>query len=242
VRAWPPEVLEIRDDGWVLRATPGLDRGRSNHALNTIGAIGEAAEGAVGGVDHALARVREFAGRHDVPPGIQVSPLHLQGDFLRELVARGWRSGPTVLVMVREAEPVDPRFRGLEIVVDDHATADWLASWTVCEPERGDVQKHADTVFEQLRSRARFARHADRAVGISIESDGLACLCCIAVAPDARGAGFGTVFVGELIGSSDADQTYLQTYERNVVARALYGRLGFREAYQYCHCVPPPTD
>jgi hypothetical protein len=26
VQAWPPEVLEIRDDGWVLRATPGLGR------------------------------------------------------------------------------------------------------------------------------------------------------------------------------------------------------------------------
>jgi ribosomal protein S18 acetylase RimI-like enzyme len=144
--------------------------------------------------------------------------------------------------MVRQAEPVDSRFRGLELVVDDHATPDWLAAWAVCEPERGDVQEHADTVFEQLRGRARFARHEDRAVGIAIESDGLACLCCIAVAPDARGAGLGTAFVGELVGSSETDLTYLQTYESNVVARALYGRLGFREAYQYCHCAPPPTD
>jgi N-acetylglutamate synthase len=246
VRAWPPEVLEVLGDGWVLRATPGLDRGRSNHALTPPNGVAFEAEDADDGVANAgddvegtLARVFEFAGRHGIRPGIQVSPLHLQGVLLRELVGRDWRVGPTVLVMVRDGGFVDSRFRGLEIVVEDKASAEWLAAWEVCEPERDDVAAHADTVFEQLRGRARFVRHEDRAVGISIESDGFAFLCCIAVAPELRGAGLGTAFVGELIGSSDADLAYLQTYESNLAARALYERLGFREAYQYCHCTPP---
>ncbi len=239
VRAWPPEILEVHDDGWVLRATPGLGRGRSNHALTPPRAVGLAIEDAGDDVDVALTRVFEFAGRHGIEPGIQVSPLHLHRDFLHELEARGWGVGPTVVVMVREAELVELRFRGLEIVVDDHASADWLAAWSACEPGRDDVDAHADTVFESLRGRARFARHEQRAVGISIESDGLAFLCCVAVAPELRGAGLGTAFVGELIGSSDADVTYLQTFESNLAARALYTRLRFREAYEYCHCVAP---
>ena len=134
----------------------------------------------------------EFAGRHGIQPGIQVSPLHLQGPLLRELVERDWRVGPTVLVMVRGDGSVDSRLRGLEIVVEDNASAEWLAAWGVCEPERDDVAAHADTVFELLRGQARFVRHEDRAVGISIESDGFAFLCCIAVAPGLRGAGLGT--------------------------------------------------
>jgi ribosomal protein S18 acetylase RimI-like enzyme len=239
VQAWPPEILEVRDDGWVLRATPGLGRGRSNHALTPPRAVGSAVEDAGDDLDVVLAPVFEFAGRHGIEPGIQISPLHLQRDFVHELEARGWRVGPTVLVMVREGRLVDLRACGLEIVVDDHASADWLAAWSVCEPGRDDVDAHADTVFESLRSRARFARHEQRAVGISIESDGLAFLCCVAVAPELRGAGLGTAFVGELIGSSDADVTYLQTWESNLAARALYSRLGFREAYEYCHCVAP---
>jgi hypothetical protein len=31
--AWPATVTERVDGGWMLRATPGLGRGRSNHAL-----------------------------------------------------------------------------------------------------------------------------------------------------------------------------------------------------------------
>ena len=245
VQAWPPEVVEVLDDGWVLRATPGLGRGRSNHALTPPRAVGFSVEDGADDhedsghdVDAALARVFEFAGRHGIQPGIQVSPLHLQSGLLGELAERGWETGPTVLVMVRDAEPVDSRFRGLEIVVEDHASPDWLAAWQLCEPER-DVEAHAGTVFELLRGHARFARFQDRAVGISIESDGLACLCCIAVAPDSRGAGLGTAFVGELIGSSDAEITYLQTFESNLAARALYERLGFRDAYQYRHYMLP---
>lgn len=232
VQAWPPQVVEVREDGWVLRATPGLGRGRSNHALTPLRAID--------GVDEALAQVWEFAARQGIQPGIQVSPLHLHDGFVRELVGRGWQTGPIVLVMVRGGEPVDLRFRGLEIVVDDHASADWLAAWRLCEPDRDDVEVHAGTVFESMRGRAKFARFEDQAVGISILYDGLAFLCCVAVAPDARGAGLGTAFVGELVGSSDAEITYLQTWESNLAARALYERLGFRDAYQYCHCVPPP--
>ncbi len=246
VQAWPPEVLEVLDDGWVLRATPGLGRGRSNHALTPPNGVGFAAEDAGAGdenwgddVEGALARVFEFAGRHGIQPGIQVSPLHLQGPLVRELVERDWRVGPTVLVMVRDGRFVDPRLRGLEIVVEDNASVEWLAAWGVCEPERDDVAAHADTVFELLRGRARFVRHEDRAVGISIESDGFAFLCCIAVAPGLRGAGLGTAFVGELIASSDAALAYLQTFETNLAARALYERLGFREAYHYCHCTAP---
>lgn len=239
VQAWPPATVEVSDDGWVLRATPGLGRGRSNHALTPPRAGCQDVDDAAVDIDEALARVFEFADRHGIQPGIQASPLHHQGGFVQELSVRGWEIGPTVLVMSRDREPLEAQFRGLDLVVEDHATPDWLAAWSLCEPEREDIQAHVDTVFRGLRRRARFARHDDRAVGISIESDGLACLCCIAVAPESRRTGLGTAFVGELIGSSGAELTYLQTFESNFAARALYDRLGFREAYRYCHCVLP---
>ncbi|MGI8507139.1 MAG: hypothetical protein ACR2MK_10150 [Solirubrobacteraceae bacterium] len=40
-----------------------------------------------------------------------------------------------------------------------------------------------------------------------------------------------------LLAGSGAELAYLQVEERNEAARAMYERLGFSEAYRYCHRV-----
>jgi len=231
VEAWPATVSERADGGWVLRATPGLDRGRSNHALTPCRLL-EAAE-----IPRAIARVETFAQHHGIHAGIQVSPLSLHGTLMSELDRRGWGTRWPVLVLAAPIAPVEDEGEGT-LDVADRATPDWLASWARCEPER-DVEAHARTVFPRLEGRAKFVRHGDMAVGIAVEDDGIVGLFCLAVDPARRRAGLGTAVVRALLARSVASIAYLQVESSNVAAIGLYERLGFGEAYRYCHRVAP---
>lgn len=235
IGAWPATVSERVDGGWVLRATPGLDRGRSNHALPPCRPLW------AGEVPEAIERVEAFARSHGIHAGIQVSPLSLHGTLTAELDRRGWGTRWPVLVLAGRVSGVAaPQALALEIA--DHATPAWLAAWARCEPNR-DVAAHVDTVFARLAGRATFARvDGDAAVGIAVGGDDLVGLFCLAVDPGRRRSGLGTALVRALLAQSGADVAYLQVEERNAPAVAMYRRLGFGEAYRYCHRVAPaPT-
>jgi ribosomal protein S18 acetylase RimI-like enzyme len=228
IDAWPATVSERVDGGWVLRATPGLDRGRSNHALTPCRPLIPSE------IPDAIARVESFAARHGIPAGIQVSPLSLHDALTSELDRRGWGTRWPVLVL---AAPVGGAGGELVLDVADRATPDWLASWARCEPGR-DVEAHARTVFARLSGRAAFARlEDDAAVGIAVESDGLVGLFCLAVDPARRREGLGTGLVRALLARSRASVAYLQVESSNAPAIGMYERLGFSEAYRYCHRV-----
>lgn len=231
VQAWPATVTERVDGGWILRATPELDRGRSNHALTPCRPV------AVEEVPGALGQVEAFSRRHGIRPGIQVSPLSLHGALMSELDRRGWGRRPPVLVLAgRRAADVWSEAAPLERA--DHATADWLATWARCEPAR-DVEAHARTVFRLLAGRATFARVEDMAVGIAVEQWGLVGLFCLAVDPARRRSGLGTALVRTLLAGASAHIAYLQVEEANAAAIAMYERLEFSEAYRYCHRTAP---
>ncbi len=229
VRAWPATVERPAPGGWLLRATPGVDRGRSNNALTPCRELDPAEIGP------AIERVRSFAREHSLRPGIQVSPLALHDRLQRVLDGRGWHTRWPTLVLTGPARG-GPKADGLRVSVDDHAAAHWLQAWARCEPGR-DVDAHARTVFELLRGRACFARIGAEAVGIGVQSDGVVGMFCVAVDGSRRRAGLGTALVQALLTLSGAELAYLQVDEGNEAARAMYARLGFSEAYRYCHRV-----
>jgi N-acetylglutamate synthase len=226
VRSWPATVQRLTPEGWLLRATPGLDRGRSNNALTPCRQLDPAE------LPLAIDRVRSFAREHSIRPGIQVSPTSLHADLQGELDRQGWGIEWPTLVLTGPAglqAPSDPA-----LTMADHATPAWLRAWGLCEPGR-DVGAHARTVFELLRGRAAFARIGAEAVGILAETDGLAGMFCLAVDPSRRRGGLGTALVRGLLSRAQARLAYLQVEEGNHAARGLYGRLGFAEAYRYSH-------
>jgi GNAT superfamily N-acetyltransferase len=236
IDAWPAQEVERWSDGWVLRATPGLrSRGRSNHALVPVRAVDRSE------YDGALTRVSEFADKHGVQCGIQVGPLDLHLGLLSELQVRRWDIQESVCVMTADtaavAELADPSFG---LTVTDHVTSEWIDAWKACEHSRSDFSEHEATVLRYLRDVGRFFHHEDRAVGISVEIDGLTGLFCIAVNPDSRRQGLGKKLVtGILADSGSSDTTYLQVFSGNEAGVALYESLGFAEAYRYCHCTAP---
>jgi ribosomal protein S18 acetylase RimI-like enzyme len=237
VDAWPATVTSRTADGWVLRATPGVDRGRSNHALTPCRRL-DAAE-----IPGAIERVESFARRHRIACGIQVSPLSLHAPLMAELDRRGWETRWPVLVLA--AERRDDVWSGGDaeecLVRADRATTEWLAAWERCEQRpRAEVEAHAATVFARLAGRATFARLDDAAVGIAVEGDGLVGLFCLAVDPVRRRGGLGTALVRALLAGSSASVAYLQVEQANAPAIGLYSRLGFGERYRYCHRVGRP--
>lgn len=231
IEAWPATVTERVDGGWVLRATPGLDRGRSNHALTPCRPLWS------NEIPGAIERVEAFARAHGIHTGIQVSPLSLHGALERELDRRGWGKRWPVLVLAARR---DSQTWSSSAVPErtDRATPEWLGTWARCEPGR-DVDSHARTVFGLLAGRATFARLDDAAVAIAVEADGVVGLFCLAVDPERRRAGLGTRLVRALLAGSAAGVAYLQVEESNAPAVALYRRLGFGEAYRYCHRLAP---
>jgi ribosomal protein S18 acetylase RimI-like enzyme len=212
----------------VLRATPGLDRGRSNHALTPVRPV------AADQIEPALDRAAAFAHAHGIRLGVQVSPEHLHGGLLRTLQARGWEPRWPTLVMT--GRPGDGA--ATELIIDDRASPTWLAAWSACEG-RADVEAHARTVFAGLRGRAWFARVGDGAVAIAVPGDDLLGLFCIAVAPERRRTGLGRAIVTALCARAPDALPYLQVEARNASAIALYQQLGFTEVYRYRHLVAP---
>jgi N-acetylglutamate synthase len=236
VHAWPATIVQVTADGWVLRATPGLNgRGRSNHALTPARPLDRRE------YDRALAQVKSFAATNGIVCGVQVSPLALHTPLLDELSARGWVIQHSVVVMTGETQIVslgaDPEF---DLSVADSATPEWLEAWAHCDG-RPDVNEHADTVFPRMAGIARFAHAGTRAVGITVELDGIVGLFCVAVSPDHRRQGLGRKLVQGMLSQLQAPLTYLQVFSENAGGVALYNSLGFAEEYRYCHCVLPGT-
>ncbi len=230
VRSWPATVTRAAPGGWLLRATPGLDRGRSNNALTPCRALDDAE------IAPAIELVCAFSNEHSIRPGIQVSPLGLHDPLQKALDRRGWsRQWPTV-VMTGPPKAIDAR--PAHVSSEDHASSAWLRAWGRCEPGR-DLDAHANTVFALLRGRACFARIGSDAVGIGVRHDQLVGMYCIAVDPAYRRDGLGTAIVSALLGrlGDGAELAYLQVEETNAAACGLYGKLGFTRQYRYCHRV-----
>ncbi len=236
VAAWPADDVRRTDDGWVLRATPALPaRGRSNHALTPTRPLDRSE------FDPAVARVAEFAALNDIACGIQVSPIELHVPLLEDVATRGWNIQQAVLVMTVDTESLaddaDPEY---QLEVTETATPEWVAAWAHCD-QRQDVEEHVQSVFPKMAGTARFSRDGNRAVGISVEFDGIVGLFCLAVAPESRRQGLGKALVRAMLAQHEATLAYLQVFSENAAGRGLYTSLGFQEEYRYCHCVAPWT-
>lgn len=245
VWGWPPTAIEELPDGWILRATPGVDRGRSCHALTP-----RTRPLADGELPIALERVRAWSALHGIRGGLQVSPLEVHGQLVPSLAAAGWE--PTWKCWVLSADREDALGRAVRAdtagdgppwSVSREATPDWLANWQRCEPrfDRVPIEAHAQTVFENMGRRGLFARLGDTASGIGVE-DGVgdwAGLFSLVVRPDLRGRGLGRRLVRGLLESLSAEKIYLQVTMDNWVALRLYESLGFRMIHSYQHLLAP---
>lgn len=218
-RAWPPAEAR-RADGWLLRSTPALARGRLNSALPLRG-------------DPDLEPVLEFYARRGQPAQVQLTPLGGHPRLTAALDAAGWgRKWPSTVLRAPATLTVAP---GVELL--GHPEPHWLTAWAACEERaEADVAAHAQHVLARLPGRVAYALVAPaRAVGLAVCEGDRVGLFCLAVHPDHRRAGLGTAVVRALVAWSGAREAFLEVEQRNAPALALYGALGFTRAYDYVH-------
>ncbi|ASU85216.1 GNAT family N-acetyltransferase [Nocardiopsis gilva YIM 90087] len=230
VRAWPAMVVrETR--GWLLRATPGVSRRRSNSAVPPE-------HGALDG----LADVEAFYAERNQPALIQVSPGHRLRMLDGHLAARGFERVAPSLVMWT---PLDRMAEGIH-------GAGKMTSWRVDLAQRDDewtrtlqavdgrVDDAGEMVMDRIPGRTVFARVADggtvAGVGAGVVDGGWLGIFCMGTRPEYRRSGVGTAILDSLrvwALRKDVRHAWLQVEERNLHARALYEAHGFAVSHAY---------
>lgn len=235
--AWPAAIVQVVD-GWLLRATPGVTRRRSNSALPAP-STGEDAEGE----DWTLARLRvaeDFARRHGLRPAVQVSPADAQSGLDALLERRGYvRDGPVEVLRASLDAVRDLTGPPVSTVVAKRRDRVWDEAF-IRLLGRDDALATLTEVIDRIGPRAGFARAElgghTAAVALAVVERGWAGVFCMETDPAHRRRGLAAAMLRGLAvwaGEHGATGLYLQVTEDNDPARALYARAGFTLSHRY---------
>jgi N-acetylglutamate synthase len=222
-RAWPPAEAR-RVDGWLLRSTPALARGRLNSALPLR-------------PDPDLEPVLGFYAQRGQPAQVQLTPIDGHPRLTAALDAAGWGAKwPSTVLRAPATLTAAP---GVALL--DRPAPRWLDAWAACEGrDATDVAAHAELVLARLPGRVACALvEPARAVGIGVCDGERIGLFCVAVHPEHRRAGLGSAIVRTLVARSGAREAFLEVEQRNAPALGMYASLGFTRAYDYVHRIAP---
>jgi len=222
--AWPAWEAEERA-GWLLRHTPGFDRGRSTSALPLA--------------EHPdVAVVTAWYATRRATPRVQVAPLEGRAALDAELAGAGWAVRMRVDVLTGAA--ADVAAPTLPVAVLGSATPRRLDAWARAEG-RTDVAEHAELVFPRIApGRAAYAiAPGGASVGLAVLGERGACgLFCMATRPEERRRGLAAAVLGRLAEwarGAGATLLYLQVLAANPEAHALYAGAGFTRSHGYVH-------
>lgn len=213
-RAWPAAVETRTAGGWWLRATPGVERRRSNCAA---------------AVDPSRADL-------DAIPADLVQ-VRLDDQVDRALAARGWTAESTTEVLAAPPPPGPPGPPGGG-AVRVAGRAEWARAWGALSA-RGDVAATEREVLARLGDRARYLLVDAVAAALVVVDPPWAGVYCMVVDPAHRRRGHARALLAAAaeVAGAGAPRRYLQVERDNVAARALYAGAGFvavpELAYRY---------
>jgi N-acetylglutamate synthase len=201
----------VARDGWLLRATPGSARKRSNSALPLHVAPADAADA------DALAAIEAFYRARELSPLVQVAPLEAHGALDAALAARGWQAVSPTDVLVADAAAVAAAAApapapGVALAIDDAGQATATLDGRAVGAGRAVLDAGWSGLFAiETVPEARRRGVARTLVG------------ALAGWSAARGC----------------DRLYLQVTVANEPAQALYRALGFTRSHGYHYRVAP---
>ncbi len=231
-------------DGWLVRLAPGkAKRARSIQAV---------APGRLG-IDDKLAVCLPLFAAAGLPPIVRITPFSRPDRLDEHLAALGMRRFDDSLVMARPSleafgDAAVERAPGERSQtfgsLDARTFAEWIGKGRGSS-ER-EVASHAERIANAVvPHHAVVVRDRQGAVvcGGQVAIEGpLAGLYDVFTLPEARGSGLAEALCRHLLGRArrqGATAGYLQVDAGNAVARRLYQRLGFRDAYSYHYRAPP---
>lgn len=216
-QAWPA-LEQVEVDGWWLRASAGVTR-RANSALPLSDAL-------------PVEAVVDFYRSRDLPPVVQVSDLRTDA-ALAEL---GWQRDISVQVL---AGPV-PTGPSTAVVAEEPDEA-WLECWWAVDgrggPEQLEVARRMLALICAAAGFASLVRDGRTvAVGRGVVQEGHVGIFSMGVRPELRRQGLGRDVLhalGRWAADHEARTAYLQVFDGNDPARALYTAAGLDTAHAY---------
>lgn len=216
--AWPA-LEEVVVDGWRLRASAGVTR-RANSALPLSDALP---------VDAVVAFYRE----RGLPPVVQVSDRRTD----RALADLGWSADVEVDVLAGTV-PTGPAG---DAEVLDEPDAAWLDAWWEVDGRGGPAELDvARRMLARIGAPAGYARVVEDgrvvAVGRGVVQEGQLGVFSMGVRSGARRRGLGRQVLHALGGwatARGAEAAYLQVFQDNHAARALYASASLTTAHRY---------
>ena len=216
-RAWPA-LEQVEVDGWLLRAAQGVTR-RANSALPLSDALP---------VEQVVAFYRE----RDLPPVVQVSDQATDA----ALANLGWVRDIAVEVMTAPLPEASS-----SAVVRAEPEQDWVDCWWTVDGRGGQAELDvALRMLGRIPAPAAYASVVEHgrtvAVGRAVAQEGLLGVFSMAVRPEARRRGLARQLLHALSDwgrGHGAGTAYLQVFDGNTAARALYASAGFATAHHY---------
>ncbi|MBC6980683.1 GNAT family N-acetyltransferase [Caulobacter sp. 17J80-11] len=232
--ALPPRTL-VEDDGWLLAANDGAI-GR----VNSVVPLDQGRDLLAAKLERAFA----FYADAGLPPAFRVSRFS-GPDLETALSARGLRPEQPTAVMIADTGAVAAALAGVapaeRVGTPDEA---WRAVFLGAgfDPVEGarraaTLVRAADAAFAQVRSDGETV-----AIGALGFGAGWAGIHGMRTAQAHRRRGLALQVLSTLVAAAaerGVERLFLQVEEANAVARALYARLGFVDAYRYSYWRPP---
>lgn len=232
--AWPA-LSTVLIDGWVVRLSDGHTRRANSASALWPSAIEPAA---------LVAAVEPLFAARGLAPLFRLTPL--ADPRLEPLLrARGWAEEDPSFGMVADLDAA-PAAPASGVKLSERLEAAWID---------GAMAAYGMGAAGAASLRRMLPNIAPAHVYATVEQDGAAVGWGLAVAERghvgfydlviadaARGRGHGAAMVAALTGwgrAQGARRAYLQVRETNERARALYRRLGFRDAYRYTQLRAP---
>ncbi|MGJ4137955.1 N-acetylglutamate synthase, CG3035 family [Corynebacterium evansiae] len=235
--------------GWLARAGDGITE-RSNSAVP----IGPSA----GLQEVPLAQLKEFYRSHNLPCQLMIPDRigrpaeHLPGKRGPEILVMSKELGDSAQLSVQDSpqasaptldspltDALDPSLADtqIELAVDETPDADWFSMYKF----RGQPlpKKALDLLCHRIDGQLGFARLTVdgqlAAITRATITDGWLGYSAVAVAPDFRRRGLGTLLCQHLLSwgaDNGAEHAYLDVIDSNTAGKALYHKLGFSEHHR----------
>jgi GNAT superfamily N-acetyltransferase len=229
--AWPALESETAD-GWMLRAAGGwTKRANSANALAPSGRFEEVKR-----------KAEAFYAGRGLPAIFRITPLAPAGADAA-LAAAGYTLFDPSLVMTM------PLVAGLgddRVRIEHVPRVKWLHAFAEANGLPAAMRPIHDAIVRAIAMPAAFATCEEKgrpvAFGLGVIEAGMIGLFDIVTIPGERRRGHGRAVTGALLDwgrRAGASASYIQVRGENDVARRLYERLGYAQAYAYHYRMPP---
>lgn len=234
-----PALSEVDISGWVARVSGGVTQ-----RANSVAPLAAPPD-----VGAAVDAVERLYASHGLPAIFQLGPTVCPPDLDAVLAARGYVAGsptsvevasvPALLAGLPDVAVRDAAARDVtvgDVTVGEEPSEEWMDLWWAVDG-RGDataraVARRILTGGPALYGSVRHAGGVAAVARLALVGK-WGGLYCMAVRPDVRRRGWGSVVLRGLLEAAGVRRCWLQVREDNPGARAFYARAGFTSAARY---------